>query len=93
MGLWLEHRDENGKLVDRARFNGGIVVMTELPDAANSDNPLSLTTSQALELAKVSAHEQLSKRAWALRVESDVRIDIPDALEWTEEEIRRTENG
>lgn len=68
MGLWLEHRDEKGNLVDRARFFGGIVMMMEMSDG-DSEEPLVLSVKQAQELAKMSSHLPAGKRDWTLRID------------------------
>jgi len=70
MGLWLEHRDESGTLVDRGRFYGDRVLMQEMPDS-QGDGPLELTTAEAMALAKTSVHMDLSRRPWVLRLSFD----------------------
>lgn len=61
MALLLEHRDENGQLVFRSRFVSGSV------ESPLDFEPLGI--GQAVQLAKLSAHQPLEKRAWVLRVE------------------------
>ena len=58
MGLWLEHRDEKGTLIERERFVGGVVSLVEHD----------LTLQQAVELCKLSAYLPSEKRDWALRI-------------------------
>lgn len=74
MGLWLEHRDEKGQLIDRACFQGGVVVMsnlTEFFDGMDAGVSPTFTIKDAIALAKLSAYLPVEKRDWALRVESD----------------------
>jgi hypothetical protein len=66
MGLWLEHRDESGNLIDRGRFLGGTVTLYEM-----AEEPLTVSADQAMKLAKLSSHLPVEKRDWVLRIVSD----------------------
>lgn len=71
MGLWLEHRDEKGNLLDRAQFLSGSATLYHLCEV-NGDGSTqapTFTIKQAVELCKLSAHLPVEKRDWALRVE------------------------
>lgn len=73
MGLWLEHRDEKGNLIDRARFYDGEVEMLGLVEVHGdgSTSAPTFTLKEAMGLCKPSAHLPVEKRDWALRVQSD----------------------
>lgn len=70
MGLWLEHRDENG-LVERAPFLNGMVSMDELVEYIDDApaGPAVFSLKEAIALAKPSAHLPREKREWALRID------------------------
>lgn len=68
MGLWLEHRDEKGNLIDRGQFFGGQVVMPLMGAGDGTEAALTLTLKQAQELAKMSNGLPAEKRDWVLRV-------------------------
>ena len=58
MGLWLEYRDIEGRLIERERFSNGVV-----PFVAR-DIPL----EEAVKLARLSSHLPVEKREWVLRI-------------------------
>lgn len=62
MGLWLEQRDESGKVIASGRFSGGTVDLGE--DRV-------FTLEQARQLCRFSSHLPLEKRDWVLRVRSE----------------------
>jgi hypothetical protein len=75
MGLWLEHRDDKGKLLERTRFSGGKVTMTDMVEyVAGSPTdplrfePLVLTIDEARHLCRASAHLPTEKRDWVMRI-------------------------
>jgi hypothetical protein len=68
MALWIEHRDSDGKLVDRARFEHGCAVLENMSDT-DGGVPLDLTPDEARVLARMSSHLPPEKRSWALRIE------------------------
>jgi hypothetical protein len=73
MGLWLEHRDEKGTLLDRAQFRDGIVELVHLVEV-NGDGSTScptFTVKQAVDLAKLSSFLPPERRDWALRISFD----------------------
>ena len=65
MGLWLEQRDESGKLLRRERFANGIVEKWE-------DFPINLagivSIQSAREVCRGTAHLPPERRPWALRI-------------------------
>lgn len=58
MGLWLEHRDDKGQLIEREPVLGGMA------EFAFEQIPI----QEALARAKASAGMPLEKREWALRL-------------------------
>lgn len=69
MGLWLEHRDDSGKLLDRERFSNDLVIVSLAAE------PFALTATEARVLSRASVHLPIEKREWALRIGFD---DIED---------------
>lgn len=61
MGLWLEQRDDNGKLIASGRFQGGTVDLGE---------GRVYTIDQVRQLCRFSSHLPLEKRDWVLRIKS-----------------------
>jgi hypothetical protein len=62
MGLWLEARDDTGKVTFRSRFQGGIIDLYEQE---------SITVEQAVKLSRLSGHLPLERRDWVLRISFD----------------------
>ncbi len=73
MGLWLEHRDDKGNLIERARFYSGHVEMLSLAEihGDGSTSAARFSLKEGIELAKPSSHLPADKRDWALRVAFD----------------------
>lgn len=74
MGLWLEHRDEKGNLIDRGRFFGGRVIMANLVeyiDGGSTEVIPEFTLREAQELCKPSNGLPLERRDWVLRISFD----------------------
>ena len=59
MGLWVQKRDDTGRLLASVRFFNG---------QADVGCGLTLTIDQARQLARHSANVPLIRRDWALRV-------------------------
>jgi hypothetical protein len=75
MGLWLEHRDNEGSLLSSGRFRDGAV---DMGDGAV------FTIDQARQLARHSTHLPLRRRDRVLRFQSradDLGRERPDQNE------------
>jgi hypothetical protein len=70
MGLWLEHRDDKGTLIERSRFLNGSVTMVQLAEiyGDGSTSAAVFSLKEAVALAKMSSHLPVEKRDWVLRV-------------------------
>lgn len=74
MGLWLEHRDVDGKLTDRVRFVDGHVTLTTIQELASFKDgqeewkPFVLSSRDAVNLSRPFTHLPLEKREWSLRI-------------------------
>lgn len=66
MGLWLEHRNDQGLLIFRGRFVDGVVTV---PPDEGQVATMTLDLKQAQQLAKLSSREErIERRDWALRI-------------------------
>lgn len=70
MGLWLEHRDDKGKLIERARFLNGSVTLSQLVEITDegSTEEVCFSLKEAIALAKTSSHLPVERRDWSLRI-------------------------
>lgn len=67
----MEHRDDNGNLIDRSKFSEGICVVRGVTkgDGETSPQPVeSLGLKGAIELCRLSNNLPLEKRSWVLRI-------------------------
>jgi hypothetical protein len=78
MGLWFEHRDESGKLIDRVRFIDGHATLESLhefvgfaPDGEERWKPFIVSIKDSVALARTSNYLPLEKREWVLRIGFD----------------------
>lgn len=77
MGLWLEHRDEDGRLTDRVRFAGGhatletVQELLSFKDGVEEWKPMTVSVKDAMNLSRPFSHMPPEKRQWALRIGFD----------------------
>lgn len=74
MGLWLEHRDNEGKLTDRVRFSRGFATLENVQellsfkDGVEEWKPMTVSIKDAMNLSRPLSHMPPEKREWALRI-------------------------
>lgn len=70
MALWLEHRDDKGTLIERARFLNGSVTLLQLIEITDEIvDGVCFSLKEAIALAKTSAHLPVERRDWSLRID------------------------